>query len=207
MKDEELLVRWAVEIQSLAQAGLTYGRDRYDLERYERLRDIAAEMIARKADVSFARARELFCSETGYQTPKLDTRAAVFRDGRILLVRENNGTWTLPGGWCDVDQSVGANAVKETREEAGIDVRPVRLIAVEDRKLHNRPLYAYGVTKVFVLCEYLGGAFRENAETTECAFFAADALPEPLAAEKATAEQIRMCFDAAAADVWETRFD
>ena len=141
------LLNWAIELQSLAQAGLTYGKDKYDIERYQRIRDISAEMIAEKADVSFEKAKELFCNETGYQTPKIDTRAAVFKDDKILLVHEENGTWSLPGGWCDVNMSVGDNTVKETFEEAGLTVKPVRLIAVQAqhaclRIRRNKGIYA-----------------------------------------------------------------
>ena len=96
---------FAIRIQSIAQAGLQYGKDKYDIERYEELRRISAEMIAVRTDIPVAKVYDLFCNETGYQTPKVDTRAAVFVDGKILLVHENNGTWSLPGGWCDVDQS------------------------------------------------------------------------------------------------------
>ena len=110
-------LEFAIRIQSIAQAGLQYGRDKYDRERYEELRRIAAEMAAEKTDVSADKIYGLFCNESGYQTPKTDTRAAVFKDGKILLVHEKNGTWPLPGGWCDVDQSVASNTVKEVREE------------------------------------------------------------------------------------------
>ena len=201
------LLNWAIELQSLAQAGLTYGKDKYDIERYQRIRDISAEMIAEKADVSFEKAKELFCNETGYQTPKIDTRAAVFKDGKILLVHEENGTWSLPGGWCDVNMSVGDNTVKETFEEAGLTVKPVRLIAVQDRNRHNTPVYAYGVTKVFMLCSLIGGEFRANTETTESRYFSRYDIPENLANEKNTKEQILMCFDAAADKNFPVNFD
>lgn len=134
-----MLTKWAMEIQSLAQAGLTYGKDKFDLERYERLREISAEMMAFKTDLPIEKVRELFCGETGYQTPKVDTRAAVFKDGKLLLVHESNGKWALPGGWCDFDRSVAENTVKETKEEAGLDVEPKFLIAVQDRSRHNPP--------------------------------------------------------------------
>lgn len=201
------LLNWAIELQSLAQAGLTYGKDKYNIERYQRIRDISAEMIAEKADVSFEKAKELFCNETGYQTPKIDTRAAVFKDDKILLVHEENGTWSLPGGWCDVNMSVGDNTVKETFEEAGLTVKPVRLIAVQDRNRHNTPVYAYGVTKVFMLCSLIGGEFRANTETTESRYFSRDDIPENLANEKNTKEQILMCFDAAADKNFPVNFD
>lgn len=87
----------AMEIQSLAQAGLACTDNIYDVERYERLREIAAQMISDISDVPLEKVKNLFCNETGYQTPKIDTRAAIFKDGKILLVHENNGTWSLPG--------------------------------------------------------------------------------------------------------------
>lgn len=184
-----------------------YGKDPYDLKRYARLREIAAEMIACKADISVEKARDLFCCETGYQTPKVDTRAAVFQDGRLLLVHESNGTWSLPGGWCDVDQSVAENTVKETLEEAGLRVSADRLIAVQDRNRRNPPRYAYGVVKIFVLCTILGGNFRENLETTESRWFSREELPENLAEEKVTKEQLWMCFDAKDDPNWQPMLD
>lgn len=105
--EEKLWLNWAIELQSLAQAGLTYGKDVYDRERYERIREISAEIIAHKSEIPVETVKDLFCNETGYQTPKLDTRAAVFNGGKILLVRENNGKWSLPGGWVDVNQYCG----------------------------------------------------------------------------------------------------
>lgn len=115
----------------IAQAGLQYGKDQYDRERYAELRQIAAEMLSARTGLPTEKIHDLFCNETGYQTPKVDTRAAVFADGRILLVHENNGTWALPGGWCDVDQSIASNTEKEVREEAGFEVTAERLIAVQ----------------------------------------------------------------------------
>ncbi len=206
MDKNEKWLSWAVELQALAQAGLTYGRDRFDMERYERIRAIAAEMIACKTDIPAGKVRDLFCNETGYQTPKLDTRAAIFREDKILLVRERDGLWSLPGGWVDVDRSVGENAVKEVREEAGLDARADFLIAVQDRDKHNKPVYAHKVCKIFVMCSALGGAFRENSETTASGWFSLDALP-PLSENKNTVRQIEMCFDAHRAERWVTLFD
>ncbi len=197
---------WAVELQALAQAGLYYSKDTFDVERFRRVRDIAAEMLAHQSDLPLEKVKELFCCETGYQTPKLDTRAAVFRDGRILLVRENSGRWSLPGGWVDVNVSVLENAAKEVREEAGLEVIPRRVIAVQDREKHNRPAYAWKICKIFVLCEAVGGEFRPNSETTASGYFSLEGLP-PLAEEKNTEEQVRMCFEASRAETWETLFD
>jgi len=146
---EDKFVKWAAELQSLAQAGLTYGKDKFDLERYERIREISAEMMEEKTGLPLEKVKELFCGETGYQTPKVDTRAAVFRDGKILLVHENNGKWSLPGGWCDFDKSIGENTAKETLEEAGAAVKPEMLIAVQDRGyLPVRAVEGYGWTDI-----------------------------------------------------------
>ena len=200
-------LQWAVELQSLAQAGLTYGKDVYDKERYTRIREISAEIMSQLSDIPVEKMKGLFCNESGYQTPKVDTRAAIFRDGKILLVHENNGTWSLPGGWCDVDQSVASNVIKESKEETGLDVSADRLIAVQDWRLHNVRNYAYGVVKIFVLCKVIGGSFAENLETTEFEYFGQDDLPENLAVEEVTEEQIKMCFDAYHKEDWITQFD
>lgn len=199
-------VAWSVELQSLAQAGLTYGKDHYDRERYERIRVIAAEMLSEGSGLPLEQVRSIFCNESGYQTPKLDSRAAIFCDERILLVHEKNGTWALPGGWVDVNVSVRENTIKEVKEEAGLDVSADRLIAVQDRSKHNLPLYAYGVCKIFVLCSLLGGRFKKNLETTGYDYFSEGALPQ-LAEEKNTVEQIRMCFAAYRNPDWQPQFD
>ena len=203
----EKWLKWAMEIQSLAQSGLAYTTNVYDIERYERLREISAEMIEEKSNLNLEKVKDLFCNETGYQTPKIDTRAAIFKDNKILLVHENNGTWSLPGGWCDVLESVKSNTIKEVKEEAGIDVKATKIIAVQDRNKHNRPIYVYGVCKIFVMCEIIGGEFKENIETTEMKYFALDELPENFANEKCTKEQVEMCFKAKDDDNWQVQFD
>ncbi len=206
MEELNQIARWAVELQSLAQAGLTYGKDAYDRERYQRLREIAADMMAETTGLPVEKVKDLFCNEQGYQTPKLDTRAALFQDGKILLVQERDGLWTLPGGWVDVNLSVKENALKEVKEEAGLDARALRIIAVLDRAKHNPPPSAYGICKVFVLCQQTGGQFAPNLETIVSGYFALEELP-PLAESKTTRQQIRMCFDAHQAKYWETIFD
>lgn len=203
MENNECWLQWAIELQSLAQAGLTYGKDEYDKERYERIRDISAEMVARKSDISIEKVIDLFCNESGYQTPKIDTRAAIFENGKILLVRETNGKWSLPGGWVDVNVSVGDNVVKEVKEESGLDVKVDKVIAIQDRAKHNLPVYAYGVCKVFAQCSVIGGSFEPNIETTEFRYFTEDDLPE-LATEKNNEEQIKMCFSAYHSKDWKT---
>ena len=178
MDNIEKWLQWAIKLQSLAQAGLTYGKDVYDKERYERIREISAEMLSYKTDISIEKVKDLFCNEHGYQTPKLDTRAAIFSDEKILLVKEKNGKWSLPGGWVDVNLSIKENTVKEVKEESGLDVAADSIIAVQDRAKHNLPVYAYGVCKVFVLCYVIGGSFKENIETIGFDYFSEDELPQ-----------------------------
>src|SRR5699024_211219 len=190
----EKWLEWAKELQFLAQAGLTYSKDCYDIERFERIREIAAEMVAYKTEIPLNKVKDLFCNETGFQTPKIDTRAAIFKENKILLVKETSGTWSLPGGWCDVMESVKSNTEKEVWEEAGLKAEAVKLIAIQDRNKHNVPPYAYGIMKVFFLCTVSGGEFQENIETTASEYFALDELPE-LSLEKNTKEQIQMYFE------------
>lgn len=196
----------AMELQFIAQAGLTYSKDRFDLERFERIREISAEMLCLKTGDTLEHVKELFCNETGFQTPKLDTRAEIFQDNKILLVKENNGLWSLPGGWVDVNQSIKSNTIKEVKEEAGLDVIPIKLIALQDRNLHNTPVYAYGICKAFVLCELMGGEFEKNNETIASEYFSLEELPK-LAEAKNTEAQIRMCFEAYKTENWQVLFD
>ena len=199
------IVEWAKELQSLAQAGLFYGRDVFDRERYQRIRDISGEMMAARTGIPAEKIADLFCGDVGYRTPKIDTRAAVFQRDKILLVCEK-GRWSMPGGWCEYNLSPKENTIKETKEEAGLDVIVKSVIAIQDRDRHNLPPYAYGVVKMFYECEVIGGMFMRNSETSGSAFFALGELP-PLAEEKCTRAQIEMCFRAHGDDHWKTQFD
>ena len=203
----EKWLKWIIEIQSIAQAGLTYTDNVYDIERYERLREISALMMSEKSGLNLDKVKGLFRNETGYQTPKIDTRAAIFKDNKILLTHEKNGTWALPGGWCDVLETIKTNTLKEVKEETGLNVDTVKIIAIQDRNKHNKPIYAYGICKVFVLCNLLGGEFIKNIETTEIKYFSLDELPNNLADEKTTKEQIEMCFEAYKSSDWKVLFD
>ena len=151
--EKDIWLDWAIELQSLAQAGLTYGKDKFDLERYERIREISAEIIANKSGLDFEKVKTLFCNEFGYQTPKIDTRAAIFKEDKILLVKENNNTWSLPGGWVDVNCSVKENTIKEVKEESGLDVGTdngvgVNGIAPKVEKIHRAIYNATGCTMI-----------------------------------------------------------
>lgn len=206
MIKSEKWLEWAIELQSIAQIGLTYCKDDFDEERYKRIREISADIICHKGEISLDKVENLFCNETGYQTPKLDTRAAIFLDGKILLVKEKEGAWTLPGGWCDVNLSAKENIMKEVKEETGLDVVVDLIIAVQDRAKHNLPIYAYGICKIFFMCTVIGGSFQKNLETIETKYFTLNELP-CLAIEKTNKEQIEMCFKAYSSNHWVTQFD
>ncbi len=201
-------LEWAKEIQFIAQAGIEYSPDPFDRERFERLREMAAEMLACMTELPLHKVRDLFCNETGFQTPKLDSRAAVIREGRILLVRERDGLWAMPGGWVDVDQTIASNLVKEAREEAGIEVKAGRLVALHEYSRRNcRRPFPYNIIKAFVLCEPQGEPLLEkNPETDATGWFAPDSLP-PLHSGKQTAEQVAMCFAAYADAHWQPELD
>ena len=204
---ENKWLRWAGELQFLAQCALAYCSDPYDIERFERIREISAEMVSELGDVPLDRVKATFCAGTGYQTPKLDTRAAVIKNRKILLVQESTGEWALPGGWVDYDQTVRSNAVKEVLEEAGMVVEPVRLIALFDHNRRNHTDFPSNICSAYVLCEYRSGAFRPNTETIACGFFDRGSLPEPLVTAKTTREQIDLCFRAAEDENWRVVFD
>ena len=200
-------IAWAKELQDLSQCALAYCKDRFDIERFNRIRDISAEMISEISDQPLEEIKATFCAGTGYQTPKMDTRSAVILDGKILLVQEMNGSWALPGGWIDYDQTIRTNAAKEVLEEAGMVVEPVRVIALYDHNRRNHTFFPSNICSAYVLCRYISGSFRPNTETIACGFFAPDELPEPLADGKSNREQILMCFQAAADDNWPVIFD
>ena len=198
---------WATELQSLAQAGLAYSKDPFDIERFTRIRAIAADILHHHTDLPAEKIRDLFCNESGYQTPKVDARAAIIDDdARILLVQENNGLWALPGGWADINHSISENVAKEAQEEAGLDVIPERLIAVQDHARHNHPANAYTIYKIHILCRAVGGTFRANSETIASAWFTEHDLP-PLAENKTTAAQIALCYAAWRDPHWQPPFD
>jgi ADP-ribose pyrophosphatase YjhB (NUDIX family) len=200
-------LKWAAELQSLAQAGLAFCVNDYDRDRYERIRDLSIDIMHEYTDVDNRKIRELFASETGYQTPKVDVRAVIIENDKILLIKEKvDGKWSLPGGWADVNTSVGESAVKESMEEAGATVRPTRIIAIQLANKHNNHNFPYTIYKIFVECDLIDISFRENTETLESDFFQPDTLP-PLSTDRNTVQQIEMCFNAKKCEVFETIFD
>jgi ADP-ribose pyrophosphatase YjhB (NUDIX family) len=188
-------LEWAKKLQAIAQNGLTYSENPYDIERYKAIRAIAAQILTTYSEVELPVILDLFATEVGYATPKVDVRGIVFRDNQILLVKEKeDGGWTLPGGWADVGQSPAECVVREVYEESGFHTRAIKLIAVYDRNKHPHPPVPYHVYRLFFLCELLGGFPTTSIETTEVGFFAEDAIPA-LSVSRVTTAQIAQSFE------------
>lgn len=187
---------WATRLQAIAQNGLTFAQDRYDRERYTALREIVVEMLAAGAGENLPVIRDLISSDSGYATPKVDVRGVVFRDDKLLLVREtSDGDWSLPGGWADVGESPAENVIREIREESGFETRAVKILAVFDRAKHpHEPQFPFHVYKFFILCELIGGAATPSVETDEVKFFGEDELPK-LSLTRITSWQLHRLFE------------
>jgi ADP-ribose pyrophosphatase YjhB (NUDIX family) len=194
MMMEPKWLEWAKQLQSIAQAGLTYSKDVYDLERFQLIRNISVEILSQQADIDKTVIKDLFANETGYATPKVDIRSVVFMGNKILMVRENtDGDWSLPGGWGDIGLTPSEVAVKEVKEESGFDVKPIKLIGVLDKKCHPHPPSPYHVYKMFIQCEIVGGTPKEGMETSAVEFFAENELPS-LSIARNTESQIQLAF-------------
>lgn len=177
---EPAWLTWARELHSLSQAGLTYTKDQFDIERYRAVRRVAARMMASGSGMAFDSVLGLFEQDSGYATPKVDVRGAVIRGDNILLVREaSDGRWCLPGGWADVNETPRQCVAREVKEESGFDVTVTKLAAVFDRSLQDgAPPAPHSIYKLFFLCDIVGGEATPSQETTEVAFFSARKLPE-----------------------------
>lgn len=175
---------WAREIQALGQTGLTYSDSEYESQRYQRLMEIAAEIVRSHTGLSTGPLLESFSAQPGYATPKVDVRGAVPRDGKILLVQERSDKrWCMPGGWADVGDLPSAVVVREVWEESGFHVVPRKVLGVYDANRSGTPLHFYHAYKVVFLCELVGGCASPSSETEAVEFFSFDNLP-PLSSNR-----------------------
>lgn len=187
-------LEWAREIQALSQTGYHYAENDYQRQRYQRLTQIVAEIISECSELEYAPLLEAFHAQIGYATPRVDVRAAVFRDGKLLLVRERqDGGWTMPGGWADVGDVPSEAAEREAWEEAGFHVKARRVIGVYDA---NRvgPLELFHAFKIVFLCDLIDGEARPSSETSEVAFFARDEIPAHLSQNRTYVRHIEDAF-------------
>ena len=187
-------LEWAREIQALSQTGLFYAKNDFERERHKRLGEIAAEMVSDHSNLEINELVDIFDSQTGYATPRVDVRAAVFQDGKLLLVRElMDGGWTMPGGWADVGDIPSGAAEREVREEAGFLVKARKVIGVYDA---NRlgPLEIFHAFKIVFFCDLLGGEARTSSETSEVGFFGREEIPLMLSGERTKPRHIADVF-------------
>jgi ADP-ribose pyrophosphatase YjhB (NUDIX family) len=205
---EPIWIDWAKRLQAIAQTGLTYADSPYDVERYEAIRHIAAEIAANRSDTELPQVLEMFSRDSGYATPKVDVRGVVFHNDSLLLVRErSDGRWTLPGGWADVGEAPSECVVREVFEESGFQVRVKKLLAVYDRSKHpHDPPFPFHVYKLYFWCEIFGGEATRSNETDEVGFFTRDVIP-PLSLTRVTPEQIDRMFEHRHHPEWPTDFD
>lgn len=201
---------WTRELQGIAQTGLAFVRDPYDRERYEMLRSLAARIMEAHTETAADKIKDLFARETGYATPKVDVRGAVF-DGqdRLLLVREraDHGRWTLPGGWADVNLTPAENVIKEVVEESGYQVRVRKLAAVWDRTRQGHPSGVFSCCKLFYLCDVVGGNAAIGPETSEVRWFTESELPDDLSLGRVLPAQLRRMFAHAREALLPTDFE
>jgi len=196
------------ELQAIAQTGLTYAKDEFDIERYQRLMAISAEIASYNSSKKFEQIMEIFSSDVGYKTPQVEVRGAVFKDDKILLIREkSDGLWSLPGGWGDVNFSASENVVNEIKEESGFICEAEKLIAVYDKRRYvSKPVWPC-VYKMFFLCAIVGGeAVTNGFETTDVGFFEAEDIP-PLSEDRVTNWQIEVCFKHHRSPALKAEFD
>ncbi len=206
--DEPQWLSIARELRAISQTGLAFTADGFDRQRYERVRELSASMLAQGSGESYAAMIEILRKDFGYATPKVDVRGAAFVDGRVLLVREiSDGKWTLPGGWADVNQSPAECVSREIAEESGFEAKPLKLAAVRDyHKSGHPPRSIDSIYKLFFICEITGGSARVSDETSDVAFFARDDLP-PLSLGRTTSAQIDRMFQHAQHPELPTDFD
>lgn len=185
----------AQQLQSIAQAGLTYTENKYDVERYEQIMELSKNIITDFSSMPMEKLNAIFDLENGYLTPKVDVRAVIFRGEKILLVKETiDGKWSLPGGWADVGMTPSEVMEKEVIEESGLVVNVEKLLAVFDKKCHPHPPEIYYVYKMFFLCKEVGGGLKTGIETSETGFYGINELPE-LSTNRNTKSQIETMFD------------
>lgn len=201
-------LEWGRTLQTIAQNGLAYAQNPFDIERYQAMRALSAEILATHTGIEPGPLLELFTTEQGYATPKVDVRGAVIRGSAIMLVKEllDHGRWTLPGGWADVTDTPRQAVEREIREESGYAARATKLAMVYDRNSRGHPPMYYSCYKFFFLCEITGGAAANSIETGGVGFFPEDDLPE-LSISRVTPQEIHALFEHSRRPEMPTEFD
>ena len=194
--NEPKWLAWAKSLQAIAQNGLIFAANHFDIERYESVRVIAADIMASYTQVDKQFVLDLFNDQSGYATPKVDVRGVVFQGDKVLLVKEVvDGCWTLPGGWADPNEMPSEAAAREVWEESGYEVKPVKLLMVYDRSKHgHEPPMPFHVYKLFFLCELVRGEVKTSMETSAVGFFGENEMP-PLSLARLTPSEVVRLFE------------
>lgn len=203
-------LKWAQKLQAIAQTGLTYSQNPFDLDRFQQVQHLAAEMMATESNLESAAILDLFKQETGYATPKVDVRGAVFQDDKILLVKERfDGLWTLLGGYVDVGEPPSQAVEREVYEESGYQTPAVKLLALYDRNhpRHQHPPFEYHIYKLFFHCELISGSPVNSIETEDATFFAETDIPTTLSLSRVVPSQIARLFEHDRHPEWQTDFN
>jgi ADP-ribose pyrophosphatase YjhB (NUDIX family) len=187
-------LEWAREIQAIGQTGVFYSQNDFDRQRYSRLIDIASEIVAEHTRHPVEEIRQVFLAQPGYATPKVDVRAAVFRNDQVLLVREwSDGLWSLPGGWADVNQPPSLMTEREVWEESGFKVKARKMVGVFEANHDREPITVYHAYKFVFLCDLVSGKATTSNETTAVDFFPLDQLP-PFSAARTSLRMIEEAY-------------
>jgi ADP-ribose pyrophosphatase YjhB (NUDIX family) len=186
-----------MELHALSQAGLTYSNNAFDTERYNKILEITSRLIACKGNLQHNEVFAQLLRDNGYITPKVDVRGAVFKEDKVLLVKEAmDDLWSLPGGWADLNYSPAENVLKEIKEETGLNCTVEKLVGIYDKRKHNPEVKWPHVYKIFFTCRSQNNSINEpiSHEILKVDFFEYDHLP-PLSLGRVTKEQIKRCFD------------
>ena len=187
-------LEWAQEIQALSQTGLYYSSNEFEIKRLERLREISAEIIGEHTSIDYERVVEIFEDQSGYTTPRVDVRGAVFQEEKLLMVREIlDGGWTMPGGWADVTNRPSEAVEREVMEESGFIVKARKIIGIYDGN-RIEPLHLFHAYKIVFFCEIVGGEAHTSDETSEVGFFGYDEIPQPFSGERTKQRHIEDAF-------------
>jgi len=206
---EDIWLSFAKRLHSIATTGISYTKNHYDRERFEEIQAICSQMMALIGQVPIERIDALISAQAkGYVTPTIDVRGAVFRDDKILLVREKtDGRWTLPGGFADVGLSAAENICKEIAEEAGIAASAHLLYSIRHKAKGDYDPDVRDFYKLFFLCEPADDRDPEpGPETSDARFFARAEIP-PLSTGRVIEEDLDMAWTFKSQSLSKTSFD
>ncbi len=194
MNNNQLLTL-ITRLRSVADVGLLYAKNEYDIERYHELQQISTQMLDNVTNWGAEAINFNFPIPTDYPTVKVDVRGLLLNaENKILLARESaDGKWSLPGGWADIGYSATEVIVKEFQEETGLDVVPERLLAVFDKKMHPHPPQPFYVYKMVFYCKAVSTSLNKGFDVLDVAYFDINDLPE-LSEDRILKSQIELLY-------------